>query len=89
MQVNPHAWIPTIPLLLLVATLPGQPDSNPLKRLWSKLQNLEGDMWFNLGVERGLPDPVRVFARGSVGHRALVGTLGAFALLSLVNFFAL
>ena len=85
MSVNPHAWLSTVPLTILLVAVYFQPADNPLKRAWSELRRLESDIWLRLAGNdefgASVTKPLQAAA-----YWALVAFLAVGSLLSLATF---
>lgn len=83
MDVNPHAWISTIPLLGLMLAVYFQPDDNVVKRWWLDIRHLDASTLTGItGGDAPLADP-RV---DRLVFWALALLLATGSLLSLANF---
>ena len=83
MDVNPHAWISTIPLLGLMLAVYFQPDDNVVKRWWVDIRHLDASTLTRVtGSDAPLADP-RV---DRLVFWALTLLLASGSLLSLANF---
>ena len=85
MDVNPNAWISTIPLTVFLVALYFQPADNVLKRWWSELSRFEADLWFRLSGSDPLESRTGLVARRACFWTLVVGLL-AGSLLSLASF---
>lgn len=83
MDVNPHAWISTIPLLGLMLAVYFQPDDNVVKRWWLDIRQLDARALMGItGSDAPVADP----RLDRIAFWALVLLLAAGSLLSLASY---
>lgn len=80
MNINPHAWLVTIPITIGLVQVYFQPADNVFKRIWQEGLRLERFVWDRLGFSLAGP-------RGRNAHRAVFSAIvGGFAVASIASF---
>ena len=80
MNINPHAWLVTIPITIGLVQVYFQPADNVFKRIWHDALRLERFMWDRLGFSLAGP-------RARNAHRAAFGAIVCgFAVASIASF---
>lgn len=80
MNINPYAWLLTIPITIGLVQIYFQPADNIFKRIWRDAVRLEQFTWERLGFSM-------CKGRGRRVHRALFGAIvSGFAIASIASF---
>ena len=86
MQINPYAWLLTLPLTVLLISLYCRPADCLLRRWWGELARMESDIWMQLGCA-GEASWIGVSKMVTFG--LCVGMGATSSLVSLAVFFGL
>jgi hypothetical protein len=87
LSIDPHAWLLTAPLTLVLLQLALRPHDCVVKRWWRSLMEMEQQMWFHISRRVAPwsrePNPALVVAvwRGSYAF-----AIAAFAVTTLASF---
>lgn len=82
-EINPHAWLSTVPLLGFLIAVYFQPEDNVLKRWWTDLRRLDSAV---LREVTGSEDAGRTSRTEALVFWFLVSGLAAGSLLSLLRY---